>query len=956
MTSITPDLRLFDHPYAAFLDRVEKPARYTGAEHGSRKKDWSSVACRIALAFPDVYEIGMSHLGYRILYQVLNDHPRLLAERCYCPWLDMRAELVARGLPLVSLESARPLSAFDIVGFSLQFELCHTNLLLMLELGGIARRSTERAESAPLILGGGPGATHPEPVAPFFDALAIGEGEELFVEIAERWAEGLERGESRAARLRGLSTIPGVYVPSLYQTRLEPRTGLQVVVPSEQAPIPIRRRVVSDLARFPFPASGPVGGPESVFDRTSIEVARGCTEGCRFCQAGMIYRPARERSPEEVIGVALNAIRLTGQDEVSLTALSTADLSYVGPLLTRLAPRLASDRVSLGVASLRAYGLAPELLDSLRKMRASGLTFAPEAGSQRLRDVINKNVTDEQLLDTARMVFSRGWDKMKLYFILGLPTETDDDIRGIVELGSQSQRIGKPLTRGRASVTLSVSVHVPKPHTPFQWCAMDSLVELERKQQLLLAEARRHRGVSLRLHDPKASLLEGVIARGDRRVADVIERAYQLGALFDSWDDQFHFELWEQAFREAGFDPRLCLNLLDREALLPWSHIDVGITPSFLRREYDRALCALSSAPCTKPLGLLRHPTTAADAAADTRPLVCHACGIACLLPELREHRNAALNRIEKLLDPGQTGGTPPVAATDGTTPTATDGAEPAASEAEQPTATGNAEKTVLTGMAEPVTSVVGLEPSRATRYRLRYQKLGPAALLGHLDLIRELPRILRRAALPVAYSRGFHPKPELSFVTALSVGIPSLDEYVDVMLLESLEPRELLQRLADTTTEGLRFIDAVALEQAALNLAKSIGGARYAIALANQEHLSIPSLEERVNAWLARTSSPLTRTIGKKTKTIDVRALVLGLEVDPSSAREAIAQAGILGDHLCLEAEVVIAPEGSVKPSEIVCSLFDGSPVSWRAVRAEFLTTSGQPLAVTLRAGSPKP
>jgi len=454
---------------------------------------------------------------------------------------------------------------------------------------------------------------------------------------------------------------------------------------------------------------------------------------------------------------------------------------------------------------------------------------------------------------------------------------------------------------------------------------MDSLGEIERKQRLLLDAVRSHRGVSLRLHDAKASVLEGVIARGDRRVADVIERAYRLGALFDSWDDQFRFELWDQAFREVGFDPGPCLAELDPEALLPWSHIDVGLMPGFLRREHERALRAKVSPPCTKPLGLLRHPTSSAEAAADPRPLVCHNCGIDCALPELRHKRHDALMRVEALIDSA------PSAASDGTNVHSA------------PSAAGDG------------TLGHDREPPRGVRYRLRYQKLGPAALLGHLDLIRELPRILRRAAIPVAYSRGFHPKPELSFVTALSVGIPSLDEYVDVRLLEAPEPDELLARLTGASTAGLRFIDAVILDDGARNLAKSIASARYAIALGAHPLVSDGSLEHRVQAWLAQPSLPLSRTIGKSTKLIDVRALVLGLEIDPTSARDAIAEAGIRGGRLCLGAEAVIAPEGSVKPSEIVRSLFEEAEVPWRAVRAEFLTASRQPLSATFRLGSPK-
>src|SRR5689334_6693798 len=454
-------MELFQHPYARFLDKVEKPTRYTGAEHGARTKDWSQVSARVCLAFPDIYDIGMSHLGFRILYKVLNDDPRTLAERAYAPWVDMQRELRAEGHLLLSLESARPLSDFDVVGFSLQYELTYTNILTMLDLGGIPLRSANRGDDDPLVIAGGPVATHMEPMAAFLDAVLIGDGEEATREIALAWVE--TKGSPRHERLARLARIPGVYVPSLYETAIDPDTKLEVVVGARDgAPLPVERRMLADLGKFPFPDDGPVGGPEAIFDRMSIEVARGCTEGCRFCQAGMIYRPVRERDPKEIIDTVLRALDKSGQDEVSLTALSTADVPCISPLIKTLAEKTAPERVSLGVASLRAYGLAEDLLDDIRKVRASGLTFAPEAGTQRMRDVINKNVTEAQLMETAERVFSRGFDKMKLYFICGLPTEEDVDVAGIVEVGKNALAVGRRVGKN-PRVTVSVSTHVPKP-------------------------------------------------------------------------------------------------------------------------------------------------------------------------------------------------------------------------------------------------------------------------------------------------------------------------------------------------------------------------------------------------------------------------------------------------------------------------------------------------------------
>src|ERR1700678_3975139 len=402
-----------EHPYAPFVHLVQKPARYLGGEFGARVKDWAQVEARVCLAFPDVYDIGMSHLGFKILYKILNDGADTLAERAYAPWIDMEAQLRARGLPLVSCETARPLRDFDVVGFSLQFELTYTNVLLMLDLGGIPLRAADRGDADPLILAGGPTATHPEPLAPFLDAIVVGDGEERTVDVALAWTRAKQAGVSRADRLRALARLPGVYVPSLYPTHADPDTGFTVVdrpatgEDGVTAPMPVQRTLVDDLNRFPFPDDGPIGGPEAIFDCMSIEIARGCTEGCRFCQAGMIYRPVRERDPQQIVDAVVRAVKKSGYDEASLTSLSTADYSCIAPLVKKVVDALPS-KVSLGVSSLRAYGLDANVLDDVARVRATGITFAPEAGTQRMRDVINKNVTEEQLLETAERVFSRG--------------------------------------------------------------------------------------------------------------------------------------------------------------------------------------------------------------------------------------------------------------------------------------------------------------------------------------------------------------------------------------------------------------------------------------------------------------------------------------------------------------------------------------------------------------------
>lgn len=912
----------FDHPYASVLGRVEKPSRYAGAEHGARRKDWSSVRARVCLAFPDIYDIGMSHLGFRILYKILNDDPRTLAERCYTPWVDMQRELRASGLMLLSLENARPLVDFDVVGFSLQYELTYTNILTMLDLGGIPRRSVHRGDDDPLVIAGGPVATHAEPIAPFVDAFVIGDGEEAATEIALAWADARRAGVPRSDRLRALAAMPGVYVPSLYETVCDPDTGLAVVRAPEgtRPPFPVKRRIVPDLARFPFPDDGPVGGPEAIFDRMSIEVARGCTEGCRFCQAGMIYRPVRERDPSEVIDTVLSALEKSGQDEVSLTALSTADVSAIYPLIQRLVEKTAPERVSVGVASLRAYGLAEELLDDIRKVRAGGLTFAPEAGTQRMRDVVNKNVTEAQLLETAERVFSRGFDSMKLYFMIGLPTEEDDDVRGIAHVGKNALDVGRRVGRGRPKVTVSVSTHVPKPHTPFQWCAMDPLDEVTRKQGILRDCVRGSRGLTLRTHDATGSVLEGVLARGDRSLAAVIERAFDNGARFDSWDEHLKIDVWQEALAHFGVDTGKFLGTIPVGARLPWDHIDVGLEHGFLEREYRRALRNRLSPPCGKAKGMFVHHTNVEDAAKDARKLICYDCGVACDLAKMREERIGFLSKMGSLAPGGR-------AKLDVAAPQP----EPAPRRHRSP----EAYRPLQAGGA-------------AERFRLRFEKTGPAALLGHLDLVRELPRIVRRAGIRTAYTQGFHPKPDMTFSPALSLGVQSLDEYVDIRLIGAPGADELVERLCHACPAGIAFTGAARLGPNDPRVSSIIDGARYAIAIARDV---VADLErtETLDARLARFREAdgvrVRRDISGIGKIIDVKRFVSDLRRADDALVETIRRAGLVGRVVVLDARVRIMPTGSAKAAEIVEALTGDRALPWSAVRVALTGNGASPL-----------
>ncbi|HEY0478628.1 MAG TPA: TIGR03960 family B12-binding radical SAM protein, partial [Kofleriaceae bacterium] len=576
------------HIYADFIDRVAKPMRYLGGEYQAVVKD--HAAARVCLAFPDVYDIGMSHLGTKIIYSLLNRDPEIACERAFAPWLDMETELRERGLPLVSLETQRPLCEFDVVGVSLQYELTFTNVLTLLDLGRIPLRAADRAEDATLVLVGGPTASHPEPIAPFIDAAFIGEAEELLPPLVLAWAE-LRRAITAGTRTRrdALAELAGrfpLYVPALYATSVDDATGMTVVGAPLDPRVPARvgRAMVADLDRYPFPSDTPVPYAEAVFERASVEIARGCTEGCRFCQAGMIYRPVRERSPASIADSLIGGVERAGYEETGLTCLSTADFSSITPLVKQLAGELRKRGVSMSVASLRAYGLNEDLLDELALTRISGLTFAPEAGTQRMRDVVNKNVTEAHIEESSRRVFARGWHRLKLYFMIGLPTETDEDVRGIVETGQRMMQIGRGLIGHRAEVTVSVSSHVPKPHTPLQWCAQDPEPEIRRKQGILRHAAnagqrggqrggRRDGGLRLKHHDSGISFVEGVLARGDRRLADVIEAVWRAGARFDGWEEVFELERWMVALEAHGVEVAAYLGTRPVTARLPWDHI-----------------------------------------------------------------------------------------------------------------------------------------------------------------------------------------------------------------------------------------------------------------------------------------------------------------------------------------------------------------------------------------------
>ena len=596
------------------LPRVQKPARYTGGEYNQILKDKAQIELRLAFCFPDTYEIGMSNLGMSILYHSMNSLPFVWCERVFAPWGDMYEEMKRAGLPLYALESGDPLSEFDSLAFSIGYEMAYTTVLDMLDMAGLPLRTADRPGLLPLVWAGGTAGINAEPMAPFLDLFVIGEGEEVNNELLTLLREAKREGWSKRDFLRHASQIEGIYVPSLYEVSYREDGRVAAVRPLEGAPEKVTKRIVADLDAAPYPTAPVVPSTEIVHDRVSLELFRGCVRGCRFCQAGHVYRPIRAKKPETLLRQGIETLKNTGYQDVTLLSLSTSDYRPLPALCDGLLDYCEPRSIGLSLPSLRADNFSMELMEKLQKVRRSGLTFAVEGGSQRLRDAINKNVTEEDLLHTCAIAFEGGWNGVKLYYMLGLPTETDEDVVGIAKMADQVLHVWRTHAKNKnrgVKITVSTSCFIPKPHSPFQWEPQISAQEYLRRVNLLRASITA-RNVTYNWHDAETSLIEAVLSRGDRRLADAIEEVWRRGGRLEAWSDYFSLPRWMETFSKCGLDPAFYANTaIPTDAVLPWDHIDVGVRKAHLLRERERAYASALSPDC-------RH--------------VCAACGAARLL------------------------------------------------------------------------------------------------------------------------------------------------------------------------------------------------------------------------------------------------------------------------------------------------------------------------------------
>ena len=787
------------------LPTVEKPGRYVGLERNVTRKDLGRARVTLALAFPDTYEIGMSHTGLKILYEIVNRREDFACERVYAPWVDLEAKMREAGIPLFSTESSAKVSDFDVLGFSLQAELNYSNILNMLDLAGLPVWQRDRRERDPIVLGGGPCTANPEPIADFFDAFLVGDAEEALPRFLDACREGRERGLSRRDLLASLAAIEGVYVPSFYDVAYDESGRITSITRNDpRAPERAKRTWVPVLKPEYYPDKPMVPSVEIVQDRLGLEVMRGCTQGCRFCQAGYWYRPVRELDPGDVAEMTKKFIAESGWSEVGLLSLSTADYSQIEPLVKCLAPQLSERRVSISLPSLRAEAFSVGLADAVSEVRKSGFTFAPETGSDRLRRVINKTFTNADMVAAADVAFSRGWDLIKVYTMIGLPTETGPDLDELVTLVKDILAQGRK--HGRKDVNVSVGSFVPKSWTPFQWAPFDGVEALERKLAYLKDRFRPVRGARMKWHEPREAEIECALSRGDRRMGRILHAAWTSGVRFDGWTEHFRHDLWMKAFEAEGIPKESYLRAYALDEILPWDVLDVSITKRWLQIELIKAKKEMRTEDCK-----WGH---------------CYACGV----PGNGEDTVLARPMPDSL------------PALDGSVASSQDPSS------YRDVAKGAAYRQKAMPELAPAVRIRGTQSERVFRHRVTFSKRGDARFLSHRNTMDALERAIRAAGLPARYSEGFNPHMKLSMGPALPLGLESLHEVFDV---EGNAPFEegAAAAIRAKLPPGLEILEVRELPAGAPPLSKAVKGARYAARLDQAEQVG-RAADALANGW----------------------------------------------------------------------------------------------------------
>lgn len=805
------------------LPFVEKPGRYIGNEFNIVVKPEAQV--KIALCFPDIYDIGMSYIGFKILYNIVNKIPWASAERVYAPWVDAEEIMRREKIPLYSLETKRPLKLFDVVGFTLQYELHYTNILNMLELGGIPIFSKDRTDEDPIVIAGGPVACNPEPMSAFIDAFLLGDGENLlpaFLEIVYRMKkEGRKRDE---ILFESAKTLQGVYVPKFYEPVYENGKLKGVKKLFDELPLPIKRNVIPELKPEYYPDKPIVPLVEIVHDRFQLEIMRGCTQGCRFCNAGMIYRPVRERAVDDLINETKTVIENTGYEEMSFVSLSTSDYSLLPELMGRSYELITEKKVSPSFPSLRPQTYTKGIAKFAREGGASGLTFAPEAGTERLRRVINKQSSEDDFYRAVEIAIDYGWRLVKLYFMMGLPTETYEDLDGILRIAENVVKIAQRKKVYNMEVHVSVSPFSPKPHTPFQWERQNSIEELIDKTRYLRSK-NKCKNIRLDIRDPRVTTLETILGRGDRRISDVIYSAWRKGAKFDAWTDKMNFDLWLEALNENGLRVEDYTREYDKDEVFPWDHIFMGVLKKFLWRDRQKAYKEAMIPDC--------------------RPEdICHACG-AC---DFKTIKMLIREQIDKDVKGAQDGEVLNIG-----------------------------EETIWIDKSYQRSNV----KVQTFVYRMKYAKEGDLRYISHLDLIRLFNRIFRKANLKVAYTQGFHPHPKFSFSAPLPIGYSSLCEFLDFELEEFLDPEEIKERLASNLPNGMRILEIKRIPKQKKSLDKQINLFEYKV------YYTSENLQTQVELLLSKDEVLIEKvTQDGKVKTINVRKYIAGIYVEDGGFR----------------------------------------------------------------------